>query len=445
MNEGDLNANAVVVAVLFVHQISRTWEGGLSGLRHNYAPVFGVHMTGWTTATCQILALPLALTAALWDSTMWVRGASVLLVVLWMLSVQRRLANHAWLGIVSSVAFAFTPAHTDPVIARDLLAGVYLSAALFKLNGEYLFSSRSAGRVVLAFYFGQLGLSPARFQLRWLPAGVILSEFAAGSLLLIPHGVLPALVIAVVMHAVFGVSGNFPFSITALALWTLVMSPRAGYLVLPMAHDVAWWTVPLFAVLAVTLGRTSPGARPPGLLAKDTFLGVVYGVLCASALGRPEPTFPGGSWATTVNWLIGAMFLLNAGLVMAGVKLEWSFAMFSSLRPFGRSWLQCGVRREWPRYYLLTLPDRIPKALLKSVPAEFLYQSTRGTHVVHEAVAHRLENLAGKHGLTFQPKQVELNGESSALVPKPMQSGPRRAILLFPAIIPKEFSRGHLG
>ncbi|MFF7403019.1 hypothetical protein [Streptomyces murinus] len=445
MNGGDLNANSIVVAALFVHQISRTWEGGLSGLRHNYAPVFAVHMAGWATAASQILALPLALTAALWGGTMWMRGASVVLVVLWMLSVQRRLANHAWLGIVSTIGFAFTPAHTDPLIARDLLVGVYLSAALFKLNGEYLFSSRSAGRVVLAFYFGQLGLRPARFQLRWLPAGVILSEFAVGALLLIPHGVLPALVIAMVMHTAFGVSGNFPFSITALALWALVMSPRAGYLVLPMAHDVVWWAVPLFAVLALTLGRTSPGARPPGLLAKDTCLGVVYGVLCASALGRPEPTFPGGSSTVMVNCVIGAMFLLNVGLVMAGVKLEWSFAMFSSLRPFGRSWIQRGARREWPRYYHLTLPDRIPKALLKSVPAGFLYQSTKGTHVVHEAVARRLEDLAGKHGLTFQPKQVESNRESNALVPKLTQSEPRRTILLFPAIISKEFSQSHLG
>ncbi|MER7674411.1 hypothetical protein ABTY61_38940 [Kitasatospora sp. NPDC096128] len=445
MNGVALNAQAVVVAALLVHQMSRTWERGLRELGYNHAPVFAVHMPDWATAACQALALPLSLTAALWSDSAPMRTAGVALTVLWVFSVQQRLANHAWLGGVSAVAFAVAPAHLVPVIARDLLAGVYLSAALFKLHGEYLFSSRSAGRVVLAFYFKLLGLRPNRFQLRWLPGGVVLVELAAGILLLTPHGLLPALLISIAMHTVFGVSGNFPFSIVALALWSLVMSPRSGHLVLPGALDNTWWAVPGFALLGLALGRTARGSRSAGIMVKDTVLGAVFGLLCTAALSGPGPTPEDGGPATVVHFVVGALFLVNCGLVVTGVKLEWSFAMFSSLRPFGRSWLQRGGRSNRPRYYLLTLPERLPKTLLRSVPADFLYQSTRGTHAVHEAVAHRLEDTAAKHGLTFQPMQVVPSADFSTLVPAESPSAPCRTVLLFPAIIPKDFSQHYLG
>ncbi|GAB7180203.1 hypothetical protein ATKI12_0034 [Kitasatospora sp. Ki12] len=445
MNGGALNAPAVIVAALLVHQVSRTWEEGLRSLRHNYAPVFAVRLPGWATAACQLLALPVALAAALWDGAPWTRWVCAASVLLWMLGVQRRLANHAWLGGVCAVAFAFVPHHLVPVVARDLLVGVYLSATLFKLHGEYLLSSRSAGRAVLSFYCRLLGVRPTRLQLRWTPAGVVLIELAVGVLLCVPDGVVPALVLAVAMHAAFGVSGNFPFSIVALALWSLVMSPVSGALALPAAADPAWWAVPVFGVLALALGRTAAGPRSLGLMAKDVLQGLVYGVVCAASLAWPQPPSAGGGNVTAVHGVVGGLFLLNAGLVVTGWKLDWSFAMFSSLRPFGRSWLQRGGRGDWPRYYVLTLPERLPKALLRSVPAGFLYRSTRGTHAVHEAVVRRLEDLAGQHGLSFRPRQVVPSEDFSRLVPSAGQAPPRRAALLFPVIIPNDFSQHHLG
>jgi len=445
MNAGFSTAQVAVIGALAVHQVSKTWDNGLHELGHNYAPVFAVQMSPRLTASFQILSLPLSLIAAILLPGAPGRWISVGFVVCWLLSLQRRMANHVLLGFASVLAFAIAPGQLDPAIARDLLAGVYISAALFKMNGEYLFSDRSAAKVVSVFYFNMLGLRPTRSRLKRLPFGVIAVEFATGLLLCIPHGFTAALLLAIIMHAAFGASGNFPFSIVALSLWAIAGSPRGGYIVLPAISDGVWLVVPLTALLSLTLSRTSPGPRSFGYITKDAVQGTIYGVLCVSALAARAISRYDGPSVAVVNWVIGAIFFLNFGLVFLGLKLDWSFAMFSSLRPFGRSWLQRGGRDDWPRYYLLTLPDRLPKRVLRSVAPSFLYQSTRGTHVVHEAVVYRLEALARQSGITFSPTHVVPNKESGELVISSSQASPRRTVLLFPAIIPKKFSQHYLG
>jgi hypothetical protein len=297
--------------------------------------------------------------------------------------------------------------------------------------------------VVTSFYFGLLGLRPSQSQLNVLPLGVVLIEFATGVLLWVPHGVRVSLLLAIAMHAAFGVSGNFPFSIMALALWSVTLSPRNGYVVFPDAHSAVWWVAVLSAALALALSRSPTGFRSVLVMTWDAVQGAVYGILCAVALGshggRPSGT------TTLVDCLIGAVFLVNFGLVFAGAKLEWSFAMFSSLRPFGQSWLQRGGRSDWPRYYMLAPPERLPKPLLQYVPASFLYKSTKGSHAVHEAVVYRLEHLGKQFGITFSPRHVVPDDDSGILVPSPGQAPPRRTALFFPALIPTDFTRYYLG
>ena len=125
-----------IVAALLFHQVNRLWEYGFAGTGQHYAPVFGVRLPRRTAAAGQLAALPAALLVALTIPSLVGRTAVVLLVVFWMLATQVRLSDHCWLGAVAVAVMAFTPSPLHALVAEDLLAGVYLTAALLKVNDE---------------------------------------------------------------------------------------------------------------------------------------------------------------------------------------------------------------------------------------------------------------------------------------------------------------------
>jgi hypothetical protein len=431
---------ALLVAGLLAHQLVRMWEQGFAGVHHNYAPVFAIGLPQWATFVGQVAALPVALVVVV---VVPAPLDALVPVLCWLVTVQRRLANHCWLSLVALAAMALVPPAADAVVARDLLIGLYLSAALFKLNPEYLFTDRSAGRVVTGFYLRLLGLPTPRWLLGPVPVLVILAELLTGLALLSPDFAVVGLVLAIATHWAFGVSGNFSFSIVAMVLWVTAFASNADGVAFPPVTSAWWLAVPVSAALALVLGRTAAGRRSVSLLGKDLFQGAAFGALCAVALAAP-PAPP--AWSSPlVHVLVAALFVANFLLVLAGAKLEWSFAMFSSLRPFGRSWLQRGWIKDWPRYYLLTLPDRVPRHLLVAVQPQFLYQATRADNAVHESVVCRLEALARECDTTFAPRAVEPGNGELMLSARVDQLTPRRTVLLFPAIVPRNFTKHYLG
>ncbi|GAA0333506.1 hypothetical protein GCM10010319_06830 [Streptomyces blastmyceticus] len=347
---------------------------------------------------------------------------------------------------------AFAPASIHPVVARDLLVGVYLTAALLKINDEYLLTERSAGRVVTAHYLQLLGLRPYPRQLKLVPALVVLTELTVGTLMWVPGGGHYDLWLAILMHLVFGVSGNFPFSVIAMALWVVALTPLNGQFALPVASVSALFPTLLTALLALAARRTARGRRSKSWLLKDFCEGATYGYLCAvAAAAASEPTqssqaLPTNGQVALTHWLIAAGFSVNLLLVVTRVKLEWSFAMFSSLRPFGHSWLERTRLKGWPRYYALTLPKRIPMTLLREVDPEFIYQATRAESAVHENVAYHLENTARKYNISFAPQTLSFDADRSELVPmgEPGQSVPRMRFLNYPALVPRRLDRRYL-
>ncbi|MER0481961.1 hypothetical protein ABR737_27120 [Streptomyces sp. Edi2] len=438
---------ALVVASLLFHQVNRHWEYGFSGVGHHFAPVFGVRLPRAAAVFGQVAALPLALAAVLTVPSPVGRALAVVLAFSWMLATHRRLSDHSWLGAVVAAVMAFTPVHLHPVLAQDVLAGVYLTAALLKVNDEYLFTERSAGRVVTAHYFRLLGVPVHRRLLKAVPTGVIVAEFAAGLLLCVPGGERWSLWLAVLMHLVFGVSGNFPFSVVAMALWVTAFSPD-GRVGLSGGSGAVWLAALFTGLLGLVAGRTATGRRSPSWLYKDFYQGAVYGALCAVAVSSQAlGTAPSGGGDTLVHALVALAFVLNFLLVIAGVKLEWSFAMFTSLRPFGRSWLERHRLKNWPRYYALTLPARIPKPLLREIDPQFVYLATREENVVHEGVVYHLEAAARKFHVSFAPRVMTVDPLVRELVPaptEPPQPAPRRRFLGYPALAPKSLDQRYL-
>ncbi|MFH0521663.1 hypothetical protein ACHBTE_31330 [Streptomyces sp. M41] len=436
---------ALVVAALLFHQVNRLWEYGFSGVGQHWAPVFGVRLPRRTAAAGQLAALPAAVLLALTVPSLAGRSAVVALIAFWLLATQMRLSDHCWLGAVAVAVMAFTPTPVHAVLAEDLLAGVYLTAALLKVNDEYLFTDRSAGRVVTAHYLRLLGLPEFPRLLRAMPALVIGTELLVGVLACVPGAELWALGIAIPMHLVFGVSGNYPFSVVALALWVTAFSPD-GRIEPDGPAAVLWAAALLVGLLSTATGRTAKGRRSTSWLIKDFYQGAVYGALCATAVLAPASgPDRSASWVPYTHALLALAFAVNFGLVVAGVKLEWSFAMFTSLRPFGRSWLERHRLREGPRYYSLTLPARMPKALLKDIDPTFVYLATREENVVHEGVAHHVEAVARKHDVTFAPRAMTQVADRRELVPAPSErSAPRRRFLDYPAVTPKHLDRRYL-
>lgn len=340
---------------------------------------------------------------------------------------------------------AVTPAEIHPFVARDLLACVYLTAALLKINDEYLFTDRSAGRVVTAHYLHLLGLPARPAFLKTVAPSVIFVEFTTGAMLWVPGGEPWGLWLAILMHLAFGVSGNLPFSVVAMALWVTAFSPD-GTIDATSQTGPIWVSALLAGLAALTLGRTATGRRSHSWLVKDFFQGAVYGALCAVAvLSQADAPAPRSDHVILVHWLVGSAFVVNFLLVVTGVKLEWAFAMFTSLRPFGRSWLERHRLIDWPRYYALTLPPHIPKSLLREIDPEFLYLATRPENVVHEGVVYHLEAAARKCDLSFAPRTMTVDVGVRELVPADTpQPPPRRRLLAYPAIAPKSLDRRYL-
>ncbi|MFE7961330.1 hypothetical protein [Streptomyces sp. NPDC057413] len=436
---------ALIVAGLLFHQVNRLWEYGFAGVGQHYAPVFGIRLPRRVAAVGQMAALPVALLLALTTSSLAGGAVVVLLITFWMLATQVRLSDHCWLGAVAAAVMAFTPGRLHALIAEDLLAGVYLTAALLKVNDEYLFTERSAGRVVTTHYLRLLGLPDFPRLVRAVPASVIIVELLAGVLACVPGAERWALGLAILMHLIFGVSGNYPFSVVALALWVTVFSPDGR--IEPDGPAWVLWVAPvLVGLLSTATGRTAKGRRSASWLIKDFYQGAVYGALCATAVLSPAPGPNRASvWVPFAHGLVALAFAVNILLVVAGVKLEWSFAMFTSLRPFGRSWLERHRLREWPRYYSLTLPAHIPKSLLQDIDPTFVYLATRDENVVHEGVVHHLEAVARKHAVTFAPQAMTIAPGGCGLVPsQTQQSPPRRRFLDYPAVVPKSLERRYL-
>ncbi len=445
-----LTTPALIVVGLLVHQAGRLCEYGISEVHRNYAPVFAITLPRWATAVCQTVALPAALIAVVTTPAPTGLLLGIGLVLVWIASIQRRLANHVWLGTLTLVGLACAPPNRDPVVAHDLLAGLYLSAALFKANKDYLVGERSPGRVITEHYAKRLGLPVPWPLLRWVPAGLIAVELTIGVMLLVPDVAKWGMCLALLMHWVFGITGNFPFSIIAMTLWVTVFSQRAGQVVLPAPHDPAWLAVPLSLILAMAFRWKTGKLLSARFVFKDVLQSVLFGFLVTLAISclLVGSVWPGGGGTALVHWFVGLVFALNAILLVAGVKLEWSFAMFSSLRPFGRSWLQRGGLQSWPRYYSLTLPERIPEPLVRAIGSEFLYKATRAENVVHESVVHHLEKAAGKWCTTFVPCVVVNNRKTGNMEPGEAGGGqprPRRTPLLFPAVIPKQLDKLYLG
>ncbi|MFG1910727.1 hypothetical protein [Kribbella sp. NPDC048928] len=417
----------VLVLALICHQLNTVLRDGTESLRHGFAPVLGWRPPAVLAMPLQILALP-ACALIYWLLPVPYGWFAVVLLAAW-ISVQNwRLANHVWLAFVALVLLQL-PAGRGSV-SPLLLGAMYASAGAFKLNGQFLRSEESYGRTMIRLYAGYLRIRPPQILLRAAPVAVAVVELGLGAGLLLNLPVQPLFVVAVGLHFVFGISGNFPFSLVAVVLWALQMDP-AGRLRTPSAAGLAA-TMAVFVAGLLLTTRSVYRKRRVGALAAGTFAGLyaltVYSAAIASGHGSPRPI----DWFTPLAVVITAAAVLNLGSVVLGYRSEAAFAMFSNIQPFGPA-KPFGLTPRWrARYYTLSLPEAFPAALLDRIPATLLYRSTGGRNFVYEPFAYQLERIARDSRVSFEPRQV---------LGPPRTGLPRPGPLLFPPLLPNDLSK----
>ncbi|GAA3092439.1 hypothetical protein [Streptosporangium carneum] len=433
-----MNWCAALTLALVGHQANNVLREGTGYVLHTFAPVTGVPLPRALVAALQTSLLPVC-------TALFLLGGrpgglvAVVLLALWVAVQNWRLSNHVWLAFLAVALFQAVPADHAGEVARFLLGGVYLTAGLFKTNHQFLATARSCGRLIPRLYAERTGLRLGDRLLSRVPLAVVATELLLGGALLLNAPLLPLFAVAAGMHLLFGLTGNFPFSLVALCLWAAAAEPPAGFDRPP--------AVPLTLVALASLGigvrfgtrwiyrNTRAGGVLCGVFAM-VFGTAVYAMIASGAFAD-SPIDPGSGWtALGVASLAG-----NLLSVVMGLRTEWAFTMFSNVRPHGPVRVLGRAPRWRAPYFELSLPRSFPEGLLSVIPPAILYQATSGTNVVYGPVAFRLERLARRFGVSLEPVRVEYSPLSNAFRTDPARRAePRPGPLLFPPLIPRDCS-----
>lgn len=433
-----MNHCALLTVALMGHQVNNVLREGTGHLSHNFAPVTGVSLPRPLVAPLRTALLPAC--AALFLLGGRTAGlTAVPLLVIWVAVQNWRLSNHVWLALLAVALFQTVPAAHIGEVARFLLGGVYLTSGLFKVNRQFLATAQSCGRLIPRLYSKRLGLPLGDGVLFGAPLLVVTVELYLGSALLLNAPLYPPFMVAAGMHFIFGMTGNFPFSLVALCLWAASAEPATGFAWPPVAR-LALVSAILFGVgsrfgTAWIYRHVEAGAVLCGVFA------VLFGssVYTMTASGPFADSFISPrSWWTALGVLLLTGNLLS---VVMGLRTEWAFTMFSNVRPHGRVRVLGRVPRWRAAYFELSLPRSFPEGLLSEIPPAILYQATSGANVVYGPVAFRLEGLARRFGVSFRPTPVAYSPSSNTFQRgTARQTGPRPGPLLFPPLLPRDCS-----
>lgn len=417
------------------HQGYYLARDGRTYLTSSFGPALGVRIPAPINTYVQILC-PAAAFAALATDNVAGGVAGLVLYTLWLCCQTVRLSNHlalTWMAVLSLIV-----AGEDPDIAmRWLLALMYLIAAAAKLNRQFLHAPDSAARFMLHRYCQRLTISTPPLLSTAAPALTVAVEAGIGALLLVPAATTAVFILAAVLHLALGLLGNFHFSITVLAPWSLIVSPRV---------DLTFTTVPFVALAAAAGAAVGAALTSPHVFATPR-------------AGRGAAAAFGATFAAIVTYLVLtsqsehrdlfgpaavlpiALMAINVGLLWAGAKSEWAFIMFSNLRP-GRPGRLLGVPIRWRATYFHVIA---PTAAIAELPVP--------AHV-RARIADRGMVLSGPMAaevVRFAPgaivRSAELDPVSGLYRPaaSPGAIEPVRGPLLHPPAVPRDTRVPYLG
>jgi len=247
-----------------------------------------------------------------------------------------------------------TSTATVPLIIT--LVGAYFFAVLHKLNRDFFDPSRScASQFAVEYFQDKVGQSPNQWFLCLAPYLTITIELMICGLLLVPGGLKAAAVLALILHVSLGVCGNPHFSFCVLLMFNYLLKD-----VHPDVITVTASCVGAVLLIAVLFARRRH-ARQLVLFPLIGLLGGVAGLLtakiCTEGLADSSVLLP-----SFVDWFAHPISSVSLVLYIANGmspyygKSEFSFAMFSNLRPdldnhlfIRTAWRVSDIRRRYLR------------------------------------------------------------------------------------------------
>lgn len=381
---------------LVVHQSFYLVRDGWRAYTSSFVTISGLRLGRPLHIGLQALGIPLTV-ALLAIGREPARIAAVAVYAAWLLIQNYRASNHLMLVLVGLVVLAADSPERWPADIRLVLAGLYLTAGLAKCNGQFMLTRFSASRVIVSDYLvrtaGPRIADRAAPFLRLTPWAVAASEIAVGGLLLAGVGTRVALLLAAGMHLLFGLTGNFPFSLIVLGLWYVALD-------VPPVSPARTPAVVAIAALGAVLGAVA-GAHWlfPGERLGRAVNGLLTAVFVAAVgwAAIPDPGRPATPAAVAVG-LIAAFFALNAVLVLIGVKSEGAFIMFSNIGPY-RPIRFLGVLPRWrAAYYTVEWDAAGPTIISGFVPEHIVTRLSRNHRSL---VSAPLAAAIAKHAATL--------------------------------------------
>ncbi len=360
---------------LLLHENHGLFTRGRSYFQTCFLPTFG-------------LTLPPAGMMALHGSLVTLCAVLLLVPFLWLLypllllvltliiaSYSLRLSNHlvaAWvMCLLLCVDLLFqTPERRGLAPTAFFLSGVqivvgltYALACLHKLNPEYLSPQMSCGSFLGCGYLkDRVSIRhPRLLQVQSFLSiyGILGLEGAIPALLLFPATRPLGLLCAVLLHLPLALIGNAHFAGFMYAGLSAFVAPNEWPRLLHSAFAFSPGKLALYALLGLYLGHRF-GVYGHRLRLPAYGHQLFFGVYFLAALAVSLTLLRGGPLPATFSWgglaahalLLGvtAAFLLNGLSPYLGLKTNFSFAMFSNLRPV--PWRHLLWRAEWRPFNL---------------------------------------------------------------------------------------------
>lgn len=383
------------LALLF-HENTGLFTRGRSYFTTCFLPTFGLRLSprGMIALHGSLIVLCAAL--LVWPSLWPLYPLLLLALSLLIASYSLRLSNHlvaAWfMGLLLCLDLLFqTPARRGLAPTPFFLSGVqivvvltYLLAFLHKLNPEYLSPRMSCGSYLGCEYLERRVniRHPALLKIQgFLSIYAILAlEAVVPILLLFPQTRALGLVLAVLLHLPLGFLVHVHFSTLMYAGLSVFVSPQDWPRVLAATFALSRARLALYVLLGLYLGHRFGGygyaRRLPAYLHQLLF-GVYFLAVFAVSLtllhrGPLPATFAWGSPFQRVLLLtLTLAYLVNGLGPYLGLKTNFSFAMFSNLRPI--PWSHLLWRAKWrplhlARYVRIETIHGLPEAVEGVMP-----------------------------------------------------------------------------
>lgn len=178
------------------------------------------------------------------------RPIALLALIVWASMQSLRLSNHVAFLALLLMGFLILGQAVQAEFAASMLGWMYVSAGLYKVNRDFLFTSRSVPRVLAADQYRRLtGRSLPKIAMKVVPSATVALELCLGVSLLVGITIRPIMICALIAHFIFLIIGHAHYSLVALGAWCIAANASFG-----QALDLDMRVVQLVVALGVLAG-----------------------------------------------------------------------------------------------------------------------------------------------------------------------------------------------